>query len=232
MGQPVDDASLAAEIVVGDDTGPESEPQWPYVLVVDDQQIVRDFLKRCLEGWGYSVKQAGSAVIALEVMTASPASVVLCDVKMPIHDGLWLVERLRARWPEVPVVMITSAQDEDTVAASRQLGAFEFLTKPIASRQLREAVRRATSVADEVPFSAPPLSSALIDLHTQLGKIEAEYSLECPVRCPTCREILTTVKAVRILRARVNFTSTMPRRGRLVVCPHCLAVIPAELSNF
>ena len=70
------------------------------------------------------------------------------------------------------------------------------------------------------------------DLHTQLGKIEAEYSLECPVKCPTCREILTTVKAVRILRARVNFTSTMPRRGRLVACPHCLAVLPAELSNF
>src|SRR5260221_8739419 len=138
MGLPMDDASLAAEIVADPDRGPESEPQWPYVLIVDDQQVVRDFLKRCLEGWGYSVKQAGSAIIALEVMTASPASVVLCDVRMPIHDGLWLVERLRARWPDVPIVMITAAQDDETVAASRQLGAFEFLTKPIAARQLRE----------------------------------------------------------------------------------------------
>jgi len=229
----MDDASLAAEIVAGAEPEPASEPQWPYVLVVDDQQVVRDFLKRCLEGWGYSVKQAGSAVIALEIMTASPASVVLCDVKMPIHDGLWLVERLRARWPDVPVVMITAVQDEETVAASRQLGAFEFLTKPIAARQLREAVQRATSVEeDRGPAATDLVSSTMKDLHTQLGKIEAEYSLECPVKCPTCREILTTVKAVRILRARVNFTSTMPRRGRLVVCPHCLAVLPAELSNF
>jgi CheY-like chemotaxis protein len=226
----MDDASLAAEIAAGGDMEPE--PQWPYVLVVDDQQVVRDFLKRCLEGWGYTVKQAGSAVIALEVMTASPASVVLCDVKMPIHDGLWLVERLRARWPDVPVVMITAVQDEETVSASRQLGAFEFLTKPIAARQLREAVQRATSVGEDRAPASDLVSPAMKDLHTQLGKIEAEYSLECPVKCPTCRETLTTVKAVRILRARVNFTSTMPRRGRLVVCPHCLAVLPAELSNF
>ena len=78
---------------------------------------------------------------------ASPASVVLCDVKMPIHDGLWLAERIRARWPEVPIVMITAAQDEDTVALSRQLGAFDYLTKPIAARQ---AVGR---IATGVPAS-------------------------------------------------------------------------------
>jgi CheY-like chemotaxis protein len=232
MGLPMDDATLAAEIV-DSSGGPESEMHWPYVLVVDDQQVVRDFLKRCLEGWGYSVKQAGSAVIALEVMTASPATVVFCDVKMPIHDGLWLVERIRGRWPDVPVVMITAAQDEDTVAASRQLGAFDYLTKPISPKQLRDVIERATIVNHDEPPAAPDLlSTTLKDLHTQLGKIEAEYSLECPVRCPTCREILTTVKAVRLLRARVNFTSTLPRRGRLIVCPHCLAVIPAELSNF
>jgi CheY-like chemotaxis protein len=235
MGQLMDDATLAAEIIAGADQAAESEPQWPYVLVVDDQQVVRDFLKRCLEGWGYSVKQAGSAAIALEVMTASPATVIFCDVKMPIHDGLWLVERLRARWPEVPIVMITSAQDEETIASSRTLGAFDYLTKPISPKQLRDAVERASALNHPEP--APPVapdhpSLTTKDLHTQLGKIEAEYSLECPVRCPTCSEILTTVKAVRLLRARVNFTSTLPRRGRLIVCPHCLAVIPAELSNF
>jgi CheY-like chemotaxis protein len=56
------------------------------VLVVDDQQVVRDFLKRCLEDRGR--RQAGrSAAIALELMTTAPASVVLCDIRMPINDG-------------------------------------------------------------------------------------------------------------------------------------------------
>ena len=233
MEQRAAGGSIAAESVVPADVKTTPDPQWPYVLVVDDQEIVRDFLKRCLEGWGYSVKQAGSAIIALEIMAASPATVVFCDIKMPIHDGLWLVERLRARWPDVPIVMITAAQDEDTVAASRQLGAFDYLTKPIASRQLRDAVERATALHHgDPPIPLDMAATTLKDLHTQLGKIEAEYSLECPVKCPTCRETLTTVKAVRLLRARVNFTSTLPRRGRLIVCPHCLGVIPAELSNF
>ena len=63
-------------------------------------------------------------------------------------------------------------------------------------------------------------------------KFEAEYTLECPVRCPVCGERITTVRAVRLLRLTVNFTSTLPRRGRVIACPQCLAVIPAELTNF
>ena len=66
------------------------------VLVVDDEPVVRNFLQRCLEGWGYSVTQGGSAAEALEWLRARPASVVLCDIKMPDHDGLWLAEQLRA----------------------------------------------------------------------------------------------------------------------------------------
>lgn len=63
-------------------------------------------------------------------------------------------------------------------------------------------------------------------------EVEAEYTLERPVRCPTCGERIGSVKAVRLLRSHVNFTSTLPRRGRLIVCPHCIAVIPGELTNF
>src|SRR5258705_3770677 len=76
-----------------------------YVLVVDDEPAVRGFLAHCLEEWGYTVRQAGSADEALDLMVANPASVVLVDVKMPGHDGLWLAERVRATWPGTPVVI-------------------------------------------------------------------------------------------------------------------------------
>jgi DNA-directed RNA polymerase subunit RPC12/RpoP len=62
-------------------------------------------------------------------------------------------------------------------------------------------------------------------------RTEAEYLLESPVKCPSCGERMTTVNAVRLLRSQVNFTSTLPRRGRVVTCPHCFSVIPAELTN-
>ena len=204
------------------------------MLVVDDEPLIRNFLTRCLEGWGYTVKQAGSAIDALECMTARPASVVLCDVMMPEHDGFWLAEQLRARWPDTAVVMTTALDDVETIARSRELGALAYITKPIAPEQLLQAVRRVTSPPNDKTLmsAAVSQSSSLEELQAQLGKIDAEYTLESPVRCPSCGETLTAVKAIRLLRARVNFTSTLPRRGRIVACPHCLAVIPAELSNF
>lgn len=63
------------------------------------------------------------------------------------------------------------------------------------------------------------------------GEFEAEYSLEHPVRCHACGETVSTLKAIRLLRTQVNFTSTLPRRGRVVVCPRCHVLVPAELTN-
>jgi CheY-like chemotaxis protein len=236
MTQRLVDGTVPTETVhKQSDDGEESlEHRGSYVLVVDDEPLIRNFLIRCLEGWGYSVQQAGSADDALECMIARPASVVLCDVVMPDHDGLWLAEHLRARWPDTAVVMTTALDDVETITRSRELGAVAYITKPISPEQLLQTVRRVTSPPNEDKFMSAAVSpsSPLEDLQAQLGKIEAEYTLECPVRCPSCGETLTAVKAIRLLRARVNFTSTLPRRGRLVACPHCLAVIPAELSNF
>ncbi len=61
--------------------------------------------------------------------------------------------------------------------------------------------------------------------------IEAEYVLETPVVCPHCKAETTSLQVVRMLRTRVNFTSTLPRRGVALVCPACGAVISAELGS-
>ena len=204
-----------------------------YVLVVDDEALVRDFMARCLEDRGYAVKKAGSAAEALELMVNKPASLVLCDIKMPGQDGLWLADRLRAHWPNTPVVMATGIDDVETVRLSREVGAVDYITKPIAREQLLQVVRRAAALpsgATPTPEGSTPPSTELPTLHGT--KVEAEYTLKSPVRCPSCGERITTVKAVRLVRAQVNFTSTLPRRGRIIACPHCLAAIPAELSNF
>ena len=63
-------------------------------------------------------------------------------------------------------------------------------------------------------------------------EVEAECTLEHPVKCPHCSEDLDTLAVVRLLRTRVNFTSTLPRRGRMLVCPHCKKVISAEPAGF
>ncbi len=225
-GQPT--APPTADATTGKE--PRQAGRFTYVLVVDDEPAAREFLTRCLAGWGFAVKQGESAADALEIMAAEPASLVLCDIKMPTHDGLWLAERLAAQWPQTPVIMTTALDDLETIRHSRQLGVVDYVTKPIRHDQLLRAVRSATSMekgpmADDMPLPTE-------ERHTDDKKVEAEYALECVVRCPACGERIASVKAVRLIRSHVNFTSTLPRRGRVIACPHCLAVIPAELTNF
>jgi uncharacterized C2H2 Zn-finger protein len=75
-----------------------------------------------------------------------------------------------------------------------------------------------------------------------IGDVEAEvpveyqstgavYTLESAVKCPHCREVIRTMKAVKLSRTQVNFTSTLPRGGRVLICPQCEKVLPAELSG-
>ena len=209
------------------------QPLSAYVLIVDDEPVVRDFMARCLSGWGYAVQEASSADEALDFMVARPASVVLCDVKMPGHDGFWLADRLRSDWPGTPVVMASGIDDLQTIRHSRDLGAVDYITKPITPTQLREVLRRVLlankegKLMPDDPTAPPPELPP-----SRESQAEAEYTLESPVRCPACGERMTSVKAVRLVRAHVNFTSTLPRRGRVICCPHCLAVVSAELSNF
>ncbi len=61
-------------------------------------------------------------------------------------------------------------------------------------------------------------------------EVEAEYQLEYPAKCPHCGEEIDMLRVVRLLRAKVNFTSLLPRRGRVLVCPVCQTVLSAELS--
>jgi phage terminase large subunit GpA-like protein len=59
---------------------------------------------------------------------------------------------------------------------------------------------------------------------------EAEFTLEYPATCPRCGHEVKTLKVARLLRTRVNFVSTLPRRGRVLMCPHCRAILSAELT--
>jgi DNA-binding NtrC family response regulator len=115
-----------------------------YVLVVDDEASIRKLLTRWLAGWEYASKEAANADEAIDRMTDEPASIVLCDVMMPVHDGIWLAEQLRNRWPQTAVIMASSAEDMDTVMRMHKQGAVDFVTKPFGREMLRQALLRAS----------------------------------------------------------------------------------------
>jgi len=59
---------------------------------------------------------------------------------------------------------------------------------------------------------------------------EAEYALETPLACPHCRQEMRAVSVVRLLRTRVDFVSTLPRRGHVIICPPCQGILSASLN--
>jgi len=124
----------------------------PYVLVVDDEESIRKLLTRWLAGWGYEVREAANAAAAIEHMAVEPAAIMLCDVMMPVHDGVWLTEQVRARWPQTAVIMASSAQDMETVMRMRQQGAVDYVTKPFGREMLRQALQRASERLQSPPI--------------------------------------------------------------------------------
>ena len=118
--------------------------QTGWALIVDDELPIRKLLRHWLNGWGYDVRHVGSAVEALDVMAAEPADILLCDVNMPEHDGLWLADQVHAQWPQTAIIMSTGRDDPQTVRTSRKLGALAYVTKPFDLDLLRQALDHAS----------------------------------------------------------------------------------------
>lgn len=112
------------------------------VLIVDDENGVRDLLARWLESGGYSVTTAASAEEALGRLQDHPSAVALCDIRMPGHDGVWLAEQIRQQFPETAVIMATGVQDVGSAVQTLRQGVIDYLTKPFGKKRLREAVTR------------------------------------------------------------------------------------------
>jgi CheY-like chemotaxis protein len=119
------------------------------VLVVDDELPVCELLRRLLEGWGYEVSVATDATQALEMMLANPPSILLVDVKMPGHDGFWLIDRVQAKWPKTAIIMATGAAEMDIVTKSKRAGVVDYVLKPFGRELLRQALRRAESARQQ-----------------------------------------------------------------------------------
>jgi two-component system nitrogen regulation response regulator NtrX len=111
------------------------------VLIVDDEPGIRTVLKRILSGAGYDVEEVADSFQALDHLDTHPVDAVILDIKMPGMDGLGLMENLRQRRLEVPVVILTGHGDEFTARDCLEAGAAAYLTKPPDRAELLLAVR-------------------------------------------------------------------------------------------
>jgi len=113
------------------------------VLVVDDQQIIRNVLARSLSSAGLVATTAEDGLLALERLAEQPFDIMITDIMMPNMDGISLLLETRKTYPDMPVLIITGYAKELTVTKARELGASDLLIKPFKNNEIITSLRRA-----------------------------------------------------------------------------------------
>ena len=113
------------------------------VLVVDDEAVIREGLRRILEKEGFHVESSASGQIALERMQDENFGLVITDLKMPGMSGMEVLKAIKVLQPEVPVIIITGFSTVDTAVEAMKNGAFDYIAKPFTPEQIIEKVRKA-----------------------------------------------------------------------------------------
>ncbi len=126
-----------------EEVGGAEESARTRILVVDDEEIMRHFLREVLEGEGYDIELAASGREAVEKMAAGRYDIVITDIVMPELDGLGVVRAAKQLPYDVDVVVMTGYASMETAVESMKLGATDYITKPFNIDQIRIIVSNA-----------------------------------------------------------------------------------------
>ncbi|MFP3975950.1 MAG: response regulator [Dehalococcoidia bacterium] len=121
----------------------ENEKQPAKVLVVDDEQHIRDVIVRSLKRAGYAATGAANADDALFQLAQEEFDVAFLDIRMPGMDGLQLLQKMKSDFPNTKAIMLTGKSDEESVLDSIVDGAVSYLVKPCSLQRLLESLRKA-----------------------------------------------------------------------------------------
>ncbi len=141
------------------------------ILVIDDEQIVLDSIKKHLRKENCIVHTALSAQRALTLLDTTAIDVVLTDLMMPEIDGLECMKRVKNRSPFTPVIMITGFATINTALQAMKLGAFDYIAKPFTKTELLSVIQRA---ADLVCASESPSTDVSSSVAPQIPKQQAQ----------------------------------------------------------
>ncbi|HEV8380918.1 MAG TPA: response regulator [Gemmatimonadales bacterium] len=113
------------------------------VLVVDDEDGIRQALTRFLSRLGYHVEAASNAVEALQQLSAHRPQAMLCDIRMPETSGVELLAKVLAEDPDLAVLMLTAIDEPRTAIECLKLGAYDYLIKPVDLEELELSLQHA-----------------------------------------------------------------------------------------
>ncbi len=113
------------------------------ILVVDDEEMMRDLLGKILSREGYNIITAINGVNALEKLSNNKVDIVISDMKMPRMNGFELLKNIKSEYEGLGIIIMTAYGDTYTVKDALLLGADEYITKPFKSYEISLVVERA-----------------------------------------------------------------------------------------
>ncbi len=166
------------------------------ILIVDDDLFVLRSLSELLRTEGYRVVSASSSSEARELLDGGVFHVLLTDVTMPGEDGFQLLAYARRHWPEVPVIMVTGYGSIEDAVKAIKMGAYDYVTKPIADDEVQLVIARALDQRSLVMENR--------SLRQQLGD---SFKFDKLVYCdPKMQQVVDVLKRVADTRSTVLFT--------------------------
>ena len=158
------------------------------LLVVDDDEASCRLVKAIFQAEGLNVLMAHDGPSGLQRALSDRPHVVLLDVRLPGLDGLEVLERIKTAQPSLPVVMLTASRDVKTAVRATQLGAVDYLTKPIDQDEIVVVVRRA--------LETQALRQEVEDLRKRVGSNESEQLTTLMGPSPQVQQIIAQVETV------------------------------------
>jgi DNA-binding NtrC family response regulator len=112
------------------------------ILIIDDEDSIRDYLSMMLEREGYEVSASEDGKRALKLNSKKSYDVVITDIQLPGMSGLDILTTLRESDPTLPVIIITGHASQESAIEALNIGAFYYLLKPVSNEELERFIRR------------------------------------------------------------------------------------------
>ncbi|MBV8206552.1 MAG: sigma-54-dependent Fis family transcriptional regulator [Acidobacteria bacterium] len=200
-----------------------------HLLIVDDEAGTLASLSRAFRMAGYEATVADNAQKALQLAASESFDLIFSDVVMPEHDGLWLLEQLKAQGVAAPVVMMSGQAHIEMAVRATRLGALDFLEKPLSTEKLLLTVENALKLRrleqENTELRSRLYQQQLVGSSEAMGRILAQIERVAPTESRVC--ILGETGTGKELVARTLHERSSRAAGPFVTL-NCAAV-PAEL---
>ena len=113
------------------------------ILVVDDEEIIRNLLYDTLSNTGYKVKTAKDGQEAIAQIENEPFEIVITDLKMPVMVGMELLQRVQKINPDICVLIITAYSMVESAVSAMKLGAYDYICKPFELEEMKIIIKKA-----------------------------------------------------------------------------------------